>query len=62
LAWGTFADSIMTVKTNRETVRKVLARMTRRQLAGAFDCYSGHVDTLKEQHEREASKKRLTAG
>jgi len=52
LAWGTFVNSIVTVKTNRETVRKVLARMTRQQLAGAFDCYSGHVNTVKEQHER----------
>jgi len=32
LAWGTFVDSIMTVKTNRQTVRKVLARMTHRQV------------------------------
>jgi len=32
LAWCTFVDSIITVKTNRETVRKVLARMTHRQV------------------------------
>jgi len=34
-----------------ETVRTVLARMMHRQLAGAFDCYSGHVKVKKQQRK-----------
>jgi hypothetical protein len=32
LAWDTFLDSVMTVKCNRETMRRVLARMAHRQV------------------------------
>jgi len=52
LAWGTYIDSIIALKTNRETVRKVLARMMLRQLAGAFDCYLCHLNKIRAQRER----------
>ena len=52
LAWGAFVNCVMSTKQNCKTVREVLLHMTQRQLAGAFDCYSTHVDTVKEQRER----------
>ena len=32
LAWDSFVENVLTVKRNRETMRKVLARMTHRQV------------------------------
>jgi len=51
-SWCALVEDIYSVKENRETVTKVLQRMTHRQLAGTFACYSGHVDTVQEQRER----------
>jgi hypothetical protein len=36
MAWDTFVDSVMTVKSNRETVRRVVTRMTQRQVRLVF--------------------------
>ena len=47
-----FCESVAKVVHMREVCRKVISRMTHRQLAGAFDCFAGHVDTVREQRER----------
>jgi hypothetical protein len=41
-------------KHNRQTIRRVLSRMTHRVLAGAFACYAGAVGTVVAQRERVA--------
>jgi hypothetical protein len=57
MAWNMFVDTVRGTQHNRETVRKVLLRMQHRQLAGAFDCYAGAVDTLVAQREKVAKVK-----
>jgi hypothetical protein len=50
MAWNEFVANVYTVKANRETVKRVLARMTHRQLAGAFDRW--HEQTTKSRDQR----------
>jgi hypothetical protein len=47
-----FVDTVTETAHNRETVGKVLIRMHHRQLALAFRCYAGAVDTLVAQREK----------
>jgi hypothetical protein len=54
MAWNMFVDTVRETHHKRETARKVLLRMQNRQLAGAFDCYAGAVDTLVAQREKVA--------
>jgi hypothetical protein len=46
LAWDTFVDSVMTVRCNRETMCRVLARMTHRQVTYLFV----HQSDLVKRH------------
>jgi uncharacterized membrane protein len=54
LAWSTFVECVAERKHNRETIRRVLSRMTHRVLAGTFACYAGAVGTVVVQRERVA--------
>jgi ubiquinone biosynthesis protein Coq4 len=51
MAWNMFVDTVRETQHNRETVRKVLSRMTHRRLAQAFDCYAGAVHTVLAQRK-----------
>jgi hypothetical protein len=50
--WNMFLDTVREMQNNRETVRKVLSRIKHRQLAYAFDCYVGAVDTAVVLREK----------
>ena len=52
MAWNLFVHTLVERKHNRETIRKVLSRMRHRQLAQAFDCYAGSVNTLVVQRKK----------
>ena len=58
-AWSTFVECVCERKSNRETVRKVLSRMTHRAMAGAFDCFCGSVQALLAQRERAQRQRRI---
>jgi hypothetical protein len=54
LAWSTFVECVVEHRHSRETIHKVLLRMTHRTLACAFDCYAGAVQTVLARRERVA--------
>ena len=56
MSWNEFVNSVQTSKVSTATARQLVARMKHRQLAGAFDCYAGHVEVVISQRERVARK------
>jgi len=53
-SWAFFKESICTRKANRETLDKVLKRMSHRLLALALECYAAAVDVIVWQREKVA--------
>ena len=51
-AWNQFVECTQHMMHTRDIVRKVVAKLTHRQLAGAFDCYASAVETIVDQRER----------
>ena len=56
MSWNEFVNSVQTSKVSTATARQLVVRMQHRQLAGAFDCYAGHVQGVVSQRKRVARK------